>query len=125
MRFEPHPHFSRRRRPSVGLGASYGFLRPPIRHEEEQQRFLERLRNEPELRREYRTSLLIQIAVVGILIAAVAGLVVQSLLFLRGVHSATLSRALWVIPAVASFLAVIGLRRFMALLANYRRLRDR
>jgi hypothetical protein len=108
----------------VGTGANYGFLRTTRRHEEEQRRFLDRLRTEPELRREYRTSLLIQVIIVGILVAAILGLIVQSLAFLRGLHAATAARALWAIPAVAALLAVIAARRFLALLANYRHMRD-
>jgi hypothetical protein len=124
MRFDERPHPSRRRRASVGLGASYGFLRPPRRHEEEQRRFLDRLRTEPELQREYRNSLVIQLVMVGILVVALLGLIVQSLFFLRGMHAAAAVRALWVIPAVASLLWLIALRRFLALLADYRQMRD-
>ena len=123
MRFDQRPFASRRRRPSVGIGSNYGFLRPTRRHEEEQRRFLERLRIEPELRREYRTSLLIQLTMVGILVAALFGLAVQSFAFLRGVHSATTARALWGIPVVATLLGLVALRRFLALLADYRRMR--
>ena len=125
MRFDERPFASRRRRPSVGMGSNYGFLRPPRRHEEEQRRFLDRLRTEPELRREYRTSLLFQLVIVGVLVAAILGLVVQTLAFLRGMHSATAARGLWAIPAVAGLLALLALRRFLALLAAYRGLRDR
>jgi hypothetical protein len=106
------------------MGANYGFLRPTHRHEEEQQRFLKRLRTEPELRREYRTSLLIQLTIVGILVAAIVGLIVQSLVFMRGLHAASTVKALWGIPAVASLLALVATRRFLALLAAYRRMRD-
>ena len=125
MRFDERPYGSRRRRPSVGMGSNYGFLRPTRRHEEEERRFQDRVRTEPELRREYRTSLLFQLAVVGVLVAAILGLVVQSFAFLRALPDASTARGLWAIPAVAALLALLALRRFLALVAAYRRLRDR
>ena len=116
---------SRRPRPPLGLGASFGFLRPARRQEEETRRFLERLRDEPELRREYRTSLALQLVVVGVLLAAMLFLVVQICLLLRSIPPGQFGGLRWGLPALAGLLAAAIARRFLRLLANYRDMRDR
>jgi hypothetical protein len=103
----------------------YGFLRPPRRHEEEQRRFLERLRDEPKLRREYRASLAVQMGVVGALLLACIVLVVQSALLLRSLRAPSLAPFAWIVPAFVGLLALLVLRRFLRLLADYRRMSDR
>src|SRR5262245_47561019 len=115
---------SRRPRTPLGLGTPYGFLRPPRRQEEEMRRFLERVRNEPELRREYRTSLIVQIIVVGVLLAAMLFFVVQSCLFLRSLAPGQFGSLRWGLPALAGLLAAAVARRFLRLLADYRGLRS-
>jgi len=117
-----HRHVSRRSRPLAGLGATYGFLRPTRRHEEEERRFLERLREEPGLRREYRTSVLVQMVVVAVLAAAMIGLGVQSSVLLQRLRSSAIGSIAWAIPALAGLLALVILRRFLRLLADFRRL---
>lgn len=114
------PGSSRRRRAPIGLGASYGFLRPARRHEEEQQQFLERLRSEPQLRREYRSSLIIQLTVVGALTAAVGGLLVQMIVLVRRVQLPAAQQVGWVLPVAVGFLGLLVLRRFLRLWADYR-----
>jgi hypothetical protein len=113
-----------RRRPPVTFGP-YGFLRPPRRHEEEQRRFLERVRDEPKLRREYRASLAVQMGVVGALLLACAVLVVQSALLLRSLRTPSLAPLAWMLPGFVALLALVVLRRFLRLLADYRRMSDR
>ena len=117
-----HRYVSRRSRPLVGLGATYGFLRPTRRHEEEAQRFLERLREEPQLRREYRFSLAVQMAVVGILLAAMIGLGAQSIVLLQRLRASVVGPIAWAIPTLAGLLALLIVRRFLRLLADYRRM---
>ena len=117
-----HRFVSRRSRPLAGLGASYGFLRPTRRHEEEERRFLDRLREEPRLRREYRTSLAVQMVVVGILLAAVTGLTVQSLVLLRALRASVIGPIAWAIPTLTGLLTLVVLRRFLRLLADFRRM---
>jgi hypothetical protein len=103
----------------------YGFLRPPRRHEEEQRQFLERLREEPRLRREYRASLAVQMAVVGALLLACLVLIVQSILLLRSLASPSLAALAWIVPSFVGLLALLVLRRFLRLVADYRRMSDR
>ena len=114
------PFRSRQRRSPIALGASYGFLRPPRRHEEDQQEFLERLRNEPALRREYRTSLLIQLTVVGGLVLAVFGFLVQMIVLLRRVHLGAMQQMSWILPVAVGCLGLLVLRRFLRLWADFR-----
>jgi hypothetical protein len=114
---------SRRRRAGLESGSIYGFLRPPVRHEEEQRQFLDRLCREPALRREYRLSLLIQMVVVILLLAAMCGLVAQSFVLLRKLDRPDLSKLSWMVPMAAALLGLIVGRRFLRLLGQYRRLR--
>ncbi len=111
---------SRRRRAPLGFGASYGFLRPPRRQEEDQELFRERLRTEPELRREYRTSLAVQLTVVGALLAAVVAFVVQMIVLVRRAPVALVGNMGWTLPVLIGLLALLVLRRFLRLLADYR-----
>lgn len=118
------PFGSRPRRTPISLGASYGFLRPARRHEEEQARFRERLRDEPALRREYRTSLLIQLTVVGALTLAVFGFLVQVITLVHRVRMPAVQQMGWVLPVAVGFLGLLVLRRFLRLWGDYRALRD-
>jgi len=113
---------SRRRRGPLLPGASFGFLRPPRRHEEEQERFIERLREDATLRREYRTSLAIQLTVVGALLLAVIGLVVQAIVVLQRTRFAAAGRIGWTLPLLVAFLASLVARRFLRLWSDYRRI---
>ena len=118
------PLQSRRRRSPATLGVSFGFLRPPRRHEEEQERFVERLRNEPELRREYRSSLIIQLTVVGALTLAVFGFLIQAIVVVRRLHQPAVQQMGWVLPVLVGCLGLLVLRRFLRLWADYRALHD-
>lgn len=123
MPIPPRRRFvSRRSRPLAGFGSTYGFLRPTSRHQEEERRFLERLREEPRLRREYRTSLALQLAVVGILLLAMLGLGVQSIVLLQKLKTSAVGPIAWAIPSLAGLLALVILRRFLRLLSDYRRM---
>lgn len=113
---------ARRRGPVTPVG-SIGFLRPSRRHEEEQRRFLEHVRDEPRLRREYSASLMVQLVVVGALLLACAALVVQSALLMRQLRVESLAFLAWMVPLVVSFLALAVLRRFLRILSDYRSLR--
>lgn len=113
---------SRRRRPLAGLGASYGFLRPPRRHEEDQRLFLEHVRSEPRLRREYRTSLLVQLVVVGALLVTVIGLGLQAAVLVRRLRIPGAASLGWFVPAVVAFLALAVLRRFLRLWSDWRQM---
>ena len=115
---------SPRRRPPVSF-SPYGFLRPPRRHEEEQQRFIEQLRDQPQLRREYRVSLLVQIGVVGALCVACLALVVQSAVMVHRMQVPALASLGWFLPACVGLLALLVLRRLLRLVADYRSLSDR
>ena len=115
---------SSRRRPPVTFG-TFGFLRPPRRHEKDQRLFMERVRQEPNLRREYRASLVIQLVVVGALLLACVVLVLQSAIMLRQVRVPAADSFGWLIPAVVGMLALAVLRRFLRILSDYRSLRDR
>ena len=119
---ERRPFGSRRRRAPLAFGASYGFLRPPRRQEEDQELFLERLRNEPELRREYRTSLAVQLTVVGALFVAVVAFVVQMIVLVHRAPGALVGSMGWALPILIGCLALLVLRRFLRLLSDYKRM---
>jgi len=110
---------SRRRRQALGLGASYGFLRPPSHRDADDEHFRERLRTEPEFRRQYRSTLLVQLTVVGALLVASVTLVVQAIVLVRRVAAAT-SSAAWVLPVGVGILSLLVLRRFLRLVSDYR-----
>jgi hypothetical protein len=74
------------------------------------------------LRREYRTSVLVQMVVVAVLAAAMIGLGVQSSVLLQRLRSSAIGSIAWAIPALAGLLALVILRRFLRLLADFRRL---
>ena len=112
---------SMRRRQPIGV---WSFLRPPRRHEEEQGLFLERLRDDPKLRREHRASLAVQLGVVGALLVACSVFFVQSAVLVRRLNVPALSALGWFIPAIVGVLALMVLRRFLRLLSDYRSMRD-
>jgi hypothetical protein len=114
---------SRRRRAPLALGSSFGFLRPSRRHEEDQEEFLQRLREEPELRREYRASLAVQLTVVGVLMLAVFGLVIQSTVVLRKLRIPGGPNIGWLLPFLVGCLGLLVFRRFLRLWSDYRRMR--
>ena len=112
---------SMRRRQPIGV---WSFLRPPRRHEEDQQLFLQRLRDEPNLRREHRASLAVQLVVVGALLVACVAFFVQTAVLVRRLNVPALSALGWFIPAVVGCFALMVLRRFLRLLSDYRSMRD-
>jgi len=113
---------SRRARPLAGLGATYGFLRPAPRHAEDEKRLRERLREDPRMRREVRTSLVLQLVVVGTLFLALIVLGVQSIGLLKSLRTSAVGPVAWALPALAGLLALVVLRRFLRVLSEYRNL---
>lgn len=110
---------SRRRQPLPTLG----FLRPLQRRAEDEALWQERLRTVPSLRREYRSGLILQLAVLAALVLACAVLLAQSLSLIAQVQKiATLSRFAWFLPALVAVLGLVALRRFLRVLGEYRRL---
>ena len=113
-----------RRRPRrTATGGTYGFLRPPRRHEEDLQRLLERAEHEPGLLRAHRASLLAQAIVVGALFAACVVFAVQSFALLQRVRSPGMETIGWMLPALVAAFALIILRRLLRIVSDYRRTR--
>jgi len=103
--------------------ATWSFLRPQPRAEAEREEFLERLRGMPGLRREYRSSLLLQLLVIGALLLSCIVLLVQSFWLLRRWEKAPgLGGLAWLFPAVVAALGLAALRRFRRVLGEFRRL---
>lgn len=111
----------RRRQPV----AQWGFLRPHQRQAEGEKQLLDHLRAHPELQREYRSSLILQLTVLGLLTLSCAVLMLQSVRLLTSLplpaHYAPLA---WILPLIVAFLGFAALRRFLRVLAEYRRFRD-
>lgn len=103
--------------------AAWSFLRPAQRADEDRERFENRLRETPALLREYRSSLALQMAIVGILVLSCGFLLVQSILLLRTLESVpSLSGLAWAIPTLAAGLGLVAVRRFLRVLSEFRRL---
>jgi hypothetical protein len=103
--------------------AAWSFLRPAQRTEEDRERFEDRLRETPALLREYRSSLALQMAIIGILVLSCVFLFVQSVLLLRTLESVpSLSGLVWAIPTLVAGLGLVALRRFLRVLSEFRKL---
>jgi hypothetical protein len=111
---------SRRSRPLAGFGASFGFLRPAHRQLEDERHFRQRLRDDPRMRREVRTSLTLQLVVIGFLFAALVFLGVQSVSLLKSLRTSAVGPVAWAIPALAGLLALVVLRRFLRVVSEFR-----
>ena len=111
----------RRRQPV----AQWGFLRPQQRQAESEKERLDHLRQNPELKREYGSSLLLQLGILALLTLSCIVLLVQSLHMLTSMdlpgHLAPLA---WILPLFVAFLGFAVLRRFLRVLAEYRRFRQ-
>lgn len=107
----------RRRQPV----AQWGFLRPHNRQLEEEDRLREHIRHHPRLQREYRSSLVLQMSVLGLLTLSCAVLLFQSLRILTSVvlpgNYAPLG---WGLPLFIGLLGMTALRRFLKVLTEYR-----
>jgi len=102
---------------------TFGFLRPLPRREEEEEQLRERLRDNPSLRREYRSGLILQLVVVGGLLLACTVLLVQSLTLIESFQRvASLSPFAWFLPVLVLALGALALRRFLRVLAEFRKL---
>jgi len=111
----------RRRQPV----AQWGFLRPHNRQLEEEDRLRDHIRSHPRLEREYRSSLLLQLGILGLLLASCAILLVQSVRILTQVTlPANYAPLGWVLPVFIGLLAMTALRRFLRVLSEYRRSRQ-
>jgi hypothetical protein len=111
-----------RRRRSATSG-TYGFLRPPRRHEEDLQQLLEQAAHDPGLLRAHRASLLAQAVVVGVLFAACIAFTVQSFVLLRRLRSPGMESIGWMLPALVAAFALLILRRLVRIVSDYRRTR--
>jgi len=107
----------RRRQPV----ATWGFLRPTQRQAEDERERREHLKSNPALQREVRSSLLIQLGILGLLTASCIVLLVESLRFLTRIQLSGSGVALaWGLPLFVGFLGFAALRRFLRVLAEYR-----
>lgn len=116
---EPRRFGSRRRREPLRFGTQWGFLQPPRRPAVDEDAFRARLRSDPAMNRQYRSALLVQLTLVGILFLACLTLVVQAVVMVRRIALPGGSPG-WVIPLGVGFLALLVLRRFLRLLSEYR-----
>ncbi len=102
---------------------SVGFLRPLHRRTAEDAAWRARVRQEPALRREYRSGLVLQLCVVGALVLSCVVLLVQSLgLIARFQKIAALQSFAWFLPIVIAGLGLVALRRFLRVVAELRAL---
>jgi len=110
----------RRRQPV----AQWGFLRPHQRQVEDEERLRQHLRDNPGLQKEYRSSLILQLGIVGALTLSCVVLLFQSIRML-GVFSTSSNYAAlsWALPLLIGFLGLAALRRFLKVLTEYRRSR--
>ncbi|UCE03275.1 MAG: hypothetical protein JSW67_03550 [Candidatus Latescibacterota bacterium] len=121
MARRPRSRFDRARRRQALT--TWSFLRPQ-EPDEDRERLHERLRGMPELRREYRHSLALQLGIVGALLLSCVVLLVQSFLMLRSFEKIpSLAGLAWVVPALVAALGYLALRRFLRVLGEYRRLK--
>lgn len=102
---------------------AFGFLRPLPQREEEEERLRQRLLENPSLRREYRTGLILQLVVVGGLLLGCTVLLVQSLRLIDSFQKiSSLSPFAWFLPVLVVGLGALALRRFLRALAEFRKL---
>jgi len=102
---------------------AFGFLRPLPQREEEEERLRQRLRENPSLRREYRSGLILQLVIVGGLVLACGILLVQSLGLIDSFQKVTsLSPFAWFLPVLVLGLGALALRRFLRVLGEFRKL---
>jgi len=121
MPTRPHGRFGRTRRRTPLL--TWSFLRPAARAEWDHEEFLENLRTQPRLRREFRSSLVFQLCVIGALGLSCAVLCIQSLWLLRHWRGPSeFGVVVWLFPAVIAALGLVALRRFLYVLSDFRRL---
>ena len=84
----------------------------------------EHLREHPELQKEYRSSLVLQLGVLGALSLSCLVLVFQSIRLLQHFSTTNSFGGLaWVLPFFVGFLGLSALRRFLKVLDEYRRSR--
>jgi ABC-type Fe3+ transport system permease subunit len=101
---------------------TWSFMRPQAR-EAESERLHERLQEMPELRREYRQSLALQLGIIGALVLSCVVLLVQSMLMIRSFEKVPAIAGLaWAVPAIVAAIGYLALRRFLRVLGEYRRL---
>lgn len=110
----------RRRQPV----AQWGFLRPHQRQSENEKERLEHLRQHPQLRREYGSSLVLQLGVLALLTLSCVVLFLQTLRVLTSMElPGNYVPLAWILPLFVAFLGFAALRRFLRVLAEYRRFR--
>ncbi len=121
MSRRPRSRFERaRRRPPL---TPWSFLRPAARSEDDPDSLRARLRETPALRREYRSSLMLQMTVIGVLVLSCAVLLIQSIGLLRKLEAVpSLAALAWLIPTLVAGLGLLALRRFLRVLSEFRKL---
>jgi hypothetical protein len=111
-------HDARRQRPI----ATWRFLRPPD-SPEGARAWREHVRANPRLLREVRSSLAIQMGVLGVLALSCGVLAYQVFGLMRTWRASTsMPHMRWAIPAIVLFLGWLAVRRFLRVLAEYRSL---
>lgn len=124
MSRRPRSRFERARRRDALT--PWSFLRPVQRSEEDQTSFHARLRETPALRREYRSSLVMQLVILGILVLSCALLLGQSLLLVQRLERVpSLGGLAWLIPTLVAGLGLLALRRFLRVFSEFRKLGNR
>ena len=100
---------------------TWGFLRPTLRRDDDEL-LRQRLRRAPGLRREYRSGLIVQLVVVGVLLVACGILLVQSLTLIDTFQKVErLSPFAWFLPVLVAALGAMALRRFLRVVAELRK----
>ena len=121
MNRRPRSRFAHTRRRQALT--TWSFLRPTAQSDDDEARFRKRLRDTPTLRREYRSSLGLQLLVIGILVLSCAYLLFQSIVLLRRLEAVPrLAGLAWLIPTLVAGLGLVSLRRFLRVLAEFRKL---
>jgi hypothetical protein len=109
---------ARRRRPIT----PWRFLRPPD-SPDEARAWRDHVHSSPHLLREVRSSLAIQMGVLGTLAVSCAVLAYQVFGLMRTWRgSAAMPHLRWMVPAIAVFLGWLAVRRFLRVLAEFRSL---
>ncbi len=90
---------------------------------EDEQRSRQRLRESPHRLREYRSSLALQLGVTGVLVLSCVVLMIQVIVMLERFEEAFgITNRGWIIPVLIAALGAAALRRFLSVLAEYRKL---
>ncbi len=93
------------------------------RSDDDLESYHDRLRETPALQREYRSSLILQLTIIGILVLSCAFLLFQSIRMLGALEKIpSLAALAWAIPTLVAALGLVALRRFLRVLSEFRKL---